>query len=100
MNKTYNWNKPSEQRRFFRDMPKLAEKKAESIKKEMEMSFVFPQRPNANFPYSPANENPLYGLRKIRCPKCLKEIGVKVGTNHRAWCDCQIEVTEKSHFPE
>lgn len=98
MSKNYNWNKPSEQRHFFHDMSKLAEKKAESIKRKMESSYVFFQRPNTNFPYSPVNENPVYDLHRIRCPKCLKEIGVKIGTNHCAWCDFQIEVTQNTHF--
>ncbi|MFG6342339.1 MAG: hypothetical protein K1W35_00680 [Lachnospiraceae bacterium] len=56
MNKNYNWDKPSDRKRFSRDMAKLAEQKANSIKKEIEASYVFPQRPNVNFPYSPIAE--------------------------------------------
>lgn len=98
MNKSYNWDKSSDKKRFSRDMAKLAEKKAESIKKEIESSYVFPQRPNMNFQYSPTNENPLYDTRKIRCPKCFKVIGVKIGTNRCAWCNHKFEATENSAF--
>ena len=73
MRKTYNWSKPSEQRRFFRDMPKLAEQKANSIKKEIESSYVFPQRSNVNFPYAPIAEK---HIQKMMCPNCLSVIGV------------------------
>lgn len=95
MNKTYNWNKPSEQRRFSRDMAKLAEQKAESIKKEIESSYVFPQRPNVNFPYSPITEK---HVRKMMCPNCLKVIGVTMESAECPLCGCQIKVTENTHF--
>lgn len=95
MNKTYNWNKPSEQRRFSRDMAKLAEKKAESIKREIESSYVFPQRPNVNFPYSPIAEK---HIRKMMCLNCLKVIGVTMESTECPLCGCQIKVTENTHF--
>ena len=98
MNKSYNFDKPFDRKRFSRDIAKLAEKKAESIKKEMETSYVFLNKTTANFPYSPVTENPLYNLRRIRCPKCFKEIGVKIGTNHCTWCNYQINVDENYPF--
>lgn len=95
MNKTYNWNKPSEQRRFSRDMAKLAEQKAESIKKEIESSYVFPQRPNVNFPYSPIAEK---RIRKMMCPNCLKIIRVTMESTECPICGCQIKATANTHF--
>lgn len=95
MSKTYNWSKPSEQRRFFRDMPKLAEQKARSIKKEIEASYVFPQRPNMNFPYSPIAEK---HIRKMMCPNCLNVISMTMESTECPLCDHQIKVTEDTHF--
>lgn len=86
-------------------MEKIAAKKVESIKSEFtfsvnseEKSFPFFQR--QNFPYYQANGNRPYDIHKIRCPKCFKEIGVKIGTNQCAWCNSQIEVEENYSFLE
>lgn len=95
MRKTYNWSKPSEQRRFFRDMPKLAEQKANSIKKEIESSYVFPQRQNVNFPCSPISEK---HIQKMMCPNCLNVIGVTMESTECPVCAHQIKVTENTHF--
>lgn len=95
MKKNYNWDKPSDRKRFARDMNKLAEQKAESIKKEIESSYVFPQRLNANFPYSPIAEK---HIRKMMCLNCLKVIGVTMESTECPLCGCQIKVTENTHF--
>lgn len=95
MNKNYNWDKPSGRRRFSRDMAKLAELKAESIKKEIESSYVFPQRQNTNFPYSPISEK---HIRKIMCPNCLKIIGVATESTECPLCGCQIKVNKNTNF--
>lgn len=95
MKKNYNWDKPSDRRRFSRDMDKLAEQKANSIKQEIESSYVFPQRPNANFLYSPISEK---HIRKMMCPNCLKIIGVTMESTECPLCGCKIKVTENSHF--
>lgn len=95
MNKTYNWNKPSDRKRFSRDMAKLAEQKANSIKKEIETSYVFPQRTNMNFSCSPIAEK---HIRKMMCPNCLRVIGVTMESTECPVCGCQIKVTENTHF--
>ena len=95
MKKNYNWDKPSDRRRFSRDMAKLAEQKAESIKKEIETSYVFPQRPNVSFPYYQIAEK---HIRKMMCPNCLRVIGVTLEGPECPVCGCQIKVTENTHF--
>lgn len=111
MGKTYNIEKRSDQRRLQRDMEKkmaAIEKKAvSSIQKKMENSIVveepfsgFNQRPKLGFLYSPSNSNLLYNIRPMRCPECFQVTGVREGVNDCAWCGCQIEVEENSHFLE
>ena len=106
MAKNYNINKQTDIRKFTRDMAKIAAQKTESVKREFTFSMNSEENPsffyhgsNVNFPYHYRleNENLLY-IHRIICPKCLKEIVVRIGTNHCAWCDYQIEVDKNYPF--